>query len=92
MARVADEALWDDKGWHLTMRHIQLARDVGALDQLPFLLGVLALDAVLRGDFAAAASLIAEADAVSEATGSRIAPYAAMVLAASEAGKPRPPR
>ena len=35
-----------------------------------------------RGDFAAAASLIAEADAVCEATGSRIAPYAAMVLAA----------
>ena len=64
-------------------RHIQLARDVGALDQLPFLLGVLALDAVLRGDFAAAASLITEADAVSKATGSHIAPYAAMVLAAS---------
>ena len=82
MARVADEALWDDEGWRLTMRHIQLARDVGALDQLPFLLGVLALDAVLRGDFAAAASLISEADAVSEATGSHIAPYAAMVLAA----------
>ena len=83
MARVADEALWDDEGWRLTIRHIQLARDVGALDQLPFLLGVLALDAVLRGDFAAAASLIAEADAVSEATGSHIAPYAAMGLAAS---------
>jgi DNA-binding CsgD family transcriptional regulator len=83
MARVADEALWDDEGWRLTMRHIQLARDAGALDQLPFLLGVLALDAVLRGDFAAAASLITEADAVSEATGSHIAPYAAMVLAAS---------
>jgi DNA-binding CsgD family transcriptional regulator len=83
MARVADEALWDDEGWRLTSKHIQLARDVGALDQLPFLLGVLALDAVLRGDFAAAASLITEADAVSEATGSRIAPYAAMVLAAS---------
>ena len=83
MARVADEALWDDKGWHLTIRHIQLARGVGALDQLPFLLGVLALDAVFRGDFAAAASLIAEADAVCEATGSHIAPYAAMRLAAS---------
>jgi DNA-binding CsgD family transcriptional regulator len=83
MARVADEALWDDEGWRLTMRHIQLARDAGALGQLPFLLGVLALDAVLRGDFAAAASLITEADAVSEATGSHIAPYAAMVLAAS---------
>jgi DNA-binding CsgD family transcriptional regulator len=36
---------------------------------------------VWNGDFAAAASLIAEADAVCEATGSRIAPYAATMLA-----------
>jgi DNA-binding CsgD family transcriptional regulator len=35
-----------------------------------------------QGDFAAAASLIAEADAVREATGARIAPHAALRLAA----------
>jgi tetratricopeptide (TPR) repeat protein len=40
----------------------------------------MALDAVYGGDFAAATSLIAEADAICEATGSRIAPYAAMLL------------
>jgi DNA-binding CsgD family transcriptional regulator len=83
MARIIYQALWDSEGWHLTMRHVQLARDAGALDQLPFLLVVLAVAAVARGDYAAAASLIAEGDAVCEATGSRIAPYAAMVLAAS---------
>jgi DNA-binding CsgD family transcriptional regulator len=33
------------------------------------------------GDFAAAASLIAEADGIAEATGTRFAPYAAVVLA-----------
>jgi hypothetical protein len=36
--------------------------------------------AVWSGDFAAAASVIAEADAVSEATGTRSAPFAAMLL------------
>jgi len=35
----------------------------------------------LGGDFAAAALLIAEADAVTEATGTRVAPYGALVLA-----------
>jgi tetratricopeptide (TPR) repeat protein len=83
MARIIYQALWDGEGWRLTTRHVELARDAGALDQLPFLLVVLAVAAVSRGDFAAAASLIAETDAVCEATGSNIAPYAAMVLAAS---------
>jgi DNA-binding CsgD family transcriptional regulator len=83
MARIVYQALWDGEAWRLTMRHVQLARDAGALEQLPFLLVVLAVAAVARGDFAAAASLIAETDAVCEATGSHIAPYAALVLAAS---------
>jgi hypothetical protein len=37
---------------------------------------LLAVGAVGQGDFAAAAALIAQADAVREATGSHIAPYA----------------
>ena len=36
----------------------------------------------LGGDFAKAASLVAEAEAVNEATGARVMPYAALVLAA----------
>jgi len=82
IATVADQALWDDGGWRVTVRQVQLAREAGALVQLPFLLNSLAADAVYSGDFAAAASLIAEADAVCEATGARLAPYAAMRLAA----------
>jgi hypothetical protein len=81
MAREADYALWDDDGWRVTARQLQLARDAGAFDQLPILLNQMALEAAYSGDFAAATSLIAEADAVCEATGSRIAPYAAMMLA-----------
>ena len=40
----------------------------------------LGLSATLRGQFAAVTSLIAEADAIAEATGTRIAPYAALTL------------
>ena len=81
LVRVADQALWDEEGRRLTVRQVQLARSVGALDQLPILLNMMAMDAVWSGDFADAASLIAEAAAVCEATGSRLAPFAAMMLA-----------
>ena len=81
MAPVVGAALWDDDGYSLIERPVQLARDTGGLDRLPMLLNQLASAAVWRGDFAAAASLIAEANAVCEATGARIPPYAAMRLA-----------
>ena len=79
---MAGTALWDDAGFSLVERLVQLGREIGALDWLPMLLNQLASAAVQRGDFAAAASLVAEADAISEATGARIAPYAALRLAA----------
>jgi DNA-binding CsgD family transcriptional regulator len=82
IAPVVSTALWDDAGLSLLERPVQLAREVGALDRLPMLLNQLASAAVWQGDFAAAATLIAEADAISEATGARIAPYAALRLAA----------
>jgi DNA-binding CsgD family transcriptional regulator/tetratricopeptide (TPR) repeat protein len=82
MAQAAASAVWDDDTWRaLLERQVRLARDAGALDQLPIDLGALGTNAAWSGDFAAAAALIAEADAVCEATGSRAAPYAAMMLA-----------
>jgi DNA-binding CsgD family transcriptional regulator len=81
LVRVGDRVLWDDEGRRLTIRQVQVAREVGALDQLPILLTMTAMDAVWSGDFTAATSLIAETAAVCEATGSRLAPYAAMMLA-----------
>jgi len=81
-AQAAASALWDDDAWYaMLVRQVRLAHDAGALDQLPIMLGALGTAAVWSGDFAAAASLIAEADAVCEATGSRAAPSAAMMLA-----------
>ena len=80
---MAASVLWDDDaGRVIAGRQVRLARASGALDQLPADLGALAMDAGWSGDFEAAASLIAEIDAVCEVTGSRIEPCAAMFLAA----------
>jgi DNA-binding CsgD family transcriptional regulator len=80
---LAAGVLWDDEAWCAIMdREVRLAREAGALDELPVNLIPLAMAATWSGDFAAAASLIAEGDTVCEVTGSRIAPYAAMFLAA----------
>jgi DNA-binding CsgD family transcriptional regulator len=81
-AQAAASALWDDDAWHAILaRQVRLAREAGALDQLPVMLGALGTAAVWSGDFAEAAALIAQADAVCEVTGSRAAPSAAMMLA-----------
>ena len=82
LAPAAGYVLWDDHGWDLTARQVQLAREAGALDQLPLLLSRMAMDAVWSGDLGAGASLIAEADTVCAATGSRHVSYAAAMLAA----------
>jgi DNA-binding CsgD family transcriptional regulator len=76
-------ALWDaDAARTIIARQIQLGRAAGALEELPLNLIALAYDDAWRGDFEAAASLIAETDAIAEATGSHIAPYIPMFLAA----------
>ena len=82
MAQGAAIALWNEEGQRaILIRQVELARAVGALDQLPVDLVALAIDDAWRGDFAGASSLIAECDAVCAATGgSSVAPFAAMFL------------
>jgi len=83
LAQAAASALWDDDASRAMLaRHVRLARDAGALDQLPILLGAQGTAAVWSGDFTEASALITEADAVCEATGSRAAPFTSMLLAA----------
>jgi DNA-binding CsgD family transcriptional regulator len=83
LAQAAASALWDDDAWRaMLVRQLRLARDAGALERLPLLLGALGTAVAWSGDFAAAAALVTEADAVCEATGSRAAPFTAMMLAA----------
>jgi DNA-binding CsgD family transcriptional regulator len=74
--------MWDEEYWYTPLvRQVQAVRDAGLLAQLPIYVNSLGILATLRGDFATAASLIAEADAIAEATGTSIAPYAAVLLA-----------
>jgi len=82
LAQGAASALWDDDAWRAMLaRQLRLAREAGALDQLPVLLGALGMAVAWSGDFAAAAALAAEADTVCEATGGRASPATAMMLA-----------
>jgi DNA-binding CsgD family transcriptional regulator len=82
MAQATASALWDDDAWRaMLVRQLRLARDAGALERLPLLLASLGTAVAWSGDFPAAETLVAEADAVCEATGSRAAPFTAMMLA-----------
>jgi len=82
LATRAANFLWDyDSCLEIGMRAVQVARDTGALEILAAADNACGQAAVFGGDFAHAAQLIAEVDAVKEATRTRIAPHAAIALA-----------
>ena len=75
--------LWDEESTYaICVRQMQAVRDAGAHARLSLDLATFSLIAVRCGDFASAAGAIAEADAITEATGSQLAPFSAMMLAA----------
>ena len=75
--------LWDDAMWYeLATRAVRLCRDAGALVVLPLALGYRAVVHLHAGEFASAASLTEEANAITEATGNAPAKYASLLLAA----------
>ena len=82
--------LWDDELWHaLATRGVRVARETGALNLLPNALNHLAALNVHSGDFAAAAALIDEVDAITQATGLPPLKYAACMLAAARGDRAR---
>jgi DNA-binding CsgD family transcriptional regulator len=83
LATAAAVLIWDyDTCLAISTREVQLAREAGALEVLAVGVNVMGQAAALGGDFATAALLIAEANAVTDAIGTRVAPYGALVLAA----------
>jgi DNA-binding CsgD family transcriptional regulator len=83
MAGVVARHVWDDDAWQvLSARHVQLARDVGALGELPLALNSRAFMLLFAGDLTGATALIQELRPAVAATGSNLAPYAALGLAA----------
>jgi hypothetical protein len=81
LASAPTYAMWDNEATRAVLaRQIQLIRDAGALEQLPIYLSALGTATARTGDFAAAASLIAETKAVAAAIGARLPPFTALVL------------
>jgi DNA-binding CsgD family transcriptional regulator len=73
--------VWDYASWDvLSGRQVRLASDAGALIALPIGLNTRAGVHLFAGEFAEAASMVAQAESVIEATGSSIAPYGALAL------------
>jgi DNA-binding CsgD family transcriptional regulator/tetratricopeptide (TPR) repeat protein len=82
LATTAAAMVWEDEYRHATVaRQLQSVREAGLLAHLPLWVQTMAIMTAWRGDFAAAASLIAEAEAITAATGSGYARYAAVFLA-----------
>jgi hypothetical protein len=83
LATIASVQLWDDAIWEaLSERHIMIARRTGALGDLPLALTQRIYLHLLTGELDAAASLVEEIQRATETTGSDLAPYAGVGLAA----------
>jgi DNA-binding CsgD family transcriptional regulator len=83
LAAWAASDLWDDEtATLLSTRQLELARDTGALTVMPIVLSARSVIHVMCGELAAAAALLDELRAVTDATGIAIAPYGAIWLAA----------
>ena len=75
--------LWDDESaYDLSGHHLQMARKMGALSELPLAFGSRTPVLVFCGELVAAASLVEESRSVHEAAGIAEAPYGALVLTA----------
>lgn len=83
LAHAPAVALWDyDASRALLERAADALRALGAWDLLPIALSMLGTVTTLAGDFATAAELIAESDAVCEATGAPADAFGPSALAA----------
>src|SRR6266700_2698220 len=73
LAERAAMAVWDDETWHiLASHHGKLARDAGAFSELPLAVRSRILLHAHAGELEQGAALIAEAQAVADATGSQL--------------------
>src|SRR5438445_3434167 len=81
--------VWDYENWDaLTERQVRIGRDSGALSVLPLSLSTRAGVELYAGNLAAASSLIAEANAITDATDGRNVPYAPLAFAVFHGREP----
>jgi DNA-binding CsgD family transcriptional regulator len=83
LTTISAKLLWDEESWHtVSARFLREGRDAGALARLPIDLTDWAFFATWCGDFGAADDAITELETITKATGTHIAPYAQLLLAA----------
>jgi DNA-binding CsgD family transcriptional regulator len=82
-ATISSVHLWDDARWEaISERHMQIARETGALGELQLALSQRIYTHLFAGELTTAAMLVDEIRGAIEATGSTLAPYGAIGLAA----------
>ncbi len=83
LATVLSIHMWDDGRWQaISEAHMQIAREAGALGELPLALNQRVYAHLFAGELTAAALLVDEIRTASEATGIDLTPYGAVGLAA----------
>jgi DNA-binding CsgD family transcriptional regulator len=83
MAAGAAFHIWDDEGFDmLSDRYVQRAREAGALSELPLALFARLYARLFAGELTVAASAAQEMQTALEATGTNLAPYGPLGLAA----------
>jgi DNA-binding CsgD family transcriptional regulator len=83
LACIAAARIWDDERLAaLSTRHVQLARDLGALGEVPLALSTRVFCLLFEGRLDVAEAAIAESDATVEAMGANMTAYGALALAA----------
>jgi DNA-binding CsgD family transcriptional regulator len=89
LATVLSVHLWEDVRWQaISESHVQIAREAGALGELPLALSQRVYAHLFAGELTAAALLVDEIRAATEATGSNLTPYGAVGLAALRGREP----
>jgi DNA-binding CsgD family transcriptional regulator/tetratricopeptide (TPR) repeat protein len=83
LAEEAAQELWDHDAWYeLAALQLQLVQASGALAVLPLAFTASICARIYAGELTAAASLIEDQQSATDATGSRLAPYGALILTA----------
>jgi DNA-binding CsgD family transcriptional regulator len=81
--------LWDDAHWKaISERHVQIARESGALGELPLALSMRVYAHLFAGELTTAALLVDEIRAATEATGANLTPYGEVGFAALRGREP----
>jgi len=88
LATAAAAMVWDYETCRaVATRGVEIAREAGALSVLAVSVNVMTQAIVLGGEFGTASLLVSEAEGVTQATGTRVAPYGALVLAGLQGGE-----